>query len=329
MLDLRRRDFVTLLSGAAVGWPLAARPQQALPVIGYLNAGTLHTYTDALRAFRQALKESGHTEGETVAIDYRFAENQPDRLPELAAELVRRHANVIVASSAPAAVAAAQATTTIPTVFIVPEDPVRLGLVTSLARPGGNATGVNFFAAELAAKRLELLRTLVPTAKRVAALMNPAEPTIFAANRRDVEAAAGAMELQLRLINASTIAQIDAAFAALASERPDALFISSGPFFGNRFVQLAHLASRHAIPAIGGRREYAEVGGLMSYGTSLAEAHRHAGSYAVRILKGAKPSGLPVVQSTKFELIINASTARMLGLDVPPSLLALADEVIE
>ena len=327
---MRRREFITMLGGAAAAWPLAARAQQpAMPVIGYLNAGALHTYTDALRAFRQALKETGHTEGETVAIDYRFAESQPDRLTELAAQLVRRHVNVMVASSAPAAVAAAQATTTIPTVFIVPEDPVRLGLVTSLARPGGNATGINFFAAELAAKRLELLRTLVPTAKRVAALMNPAEPTIFAANRRDVEAAAGAMELQLRLINASTITQIDAAFAALASERPDALFISSGPFFGNRLVQLAHLASRHAIPAISGRREYAEVGGLMSYGTSLAEAHRHAGSYAGRILKGAKPADLPVVQSTKFELIINSSTARMLGLTVPASLLATTDEVIE
>ena len=198
MLDMRRRDFISLLGGTPVVWPVVARAQQsALPVIGYLNAGALHTYADALRAFRQALKETGHTEGETVAIDYRFAENQPDRLPELAAQLVRRHVNVIVASSAPAAVAAAQATTTIPTVFIVPEDPVTLGLVTSLARPGGNATGINFFAAEPAAKRLELLRTLVPTAKRVAALMNPAEPTIFAANRRDVETAAGAMELQL------------------------------------------------------------------------------------------------------------------------------------
>jgi putative ABC transport system substrate-binding protein len=327
---MKRREFITLLGGAAVSWPLAARAQQpAMPVVGFLTAGALPTYPDALRAFRQALKESGHTEGETVAIEYRFAENQPDRLPELAAELVRRRVNVIVASSAPAAVAAAQATTTIPTVFIVPEDPVRLGLVTSLARPGGNATGINFFAAELAAKRLELLRTLVPTAKRVAALMNPAEPTIFAANRRDVEAAAGAMELQLRFINASTIAEIDAAFAALASERPDALFISSGPFFGNRLVQLAHLASRHAIPAVSSRREYAEVGGLMSYGTSRAEALQHAGSYVGRILKGAKPADLPVVQSTKFELVINASTARMLGLAVPPGLLITADEVIE
>ena len=308
---MRRRQFIALIGGAAAAppllWPLAARAQQApMPVVGYLNAGTPSFYSDSLRIFRQALKDSGYVEGETVAIDYRFAENHADRLPELAAELVRRRVNVIVASSAPGAVAAAQATATIPTVFIVPEDPVRLGLVASLARPGGNATGINFFAAELASKRLEFLRTLVPAAKRVAALLNPAEPTIFAANRRDVEAAAAAMDLQLRLLDASTIPEIDAAFAALASERPDALFISSGPFFGNRSVQVAHLASRHAIPAISARREYAEVGGLMSYGTSLTEAHRQAGFYAGRILKGAKPADLPVVQSTKFELIINA-----------------------
>ena len=330
---MRRRELISLLGAASAApallWPFVARAQPAMPVIGYLNAGSPSFYSDSLRSFRQALKESGYVEGETVAIDYRFAENHADRLPELAAELVRRRVNLIVASSAPGAAAAAQATATIPTVFIVPEDPVRLGLVTSLARPGGNATGINFFAAELAAKRLELLRALMPGAKRVAALMNPAEPTIFAANRRDVEAAASAMGVQLRLINASTIPEIDAAFAALASERPDALFISSGPFFGNRSVQVAHLASRHAIPAISARREYAEVGGLMSYGTSLTEAHRQAGLYAGRILKGAKPAELPVVQSTKFELIINASTARMLGLTVPTSLLATADEVIE
>ena len=330
---MRRREFILALGGAAapaILRPRAARAQQpAMPVIGYLNAATPSWYADALRAFRQGLKESGYVEGENVAIDYRWGENQPDRLAELAAELVRRRVNVIAASSAPASVAASQATTTVPTVFIVPEDPVRLGLVTSLARPGGNATGVNFFAAELAAKRLELLRTLLPAAKRVAALLNPAEPTIFAANRRDAEAAASAMALQLRLLNASTIADLDAAFAALAGDRPDALLISSGPFFSNRSVQVAHLATRHAIPAVGSTRSYAEVGGLMSYGTSLAVAHRQAGVYVGRILKGAKPADLPVVQSTKFELIINASTARMLGLTVPASLLAIADEVIE
>ena len=220
---------------------------------------------------------------------------------------------MIVANSAPASVAAAKGTATIPIVFLVPEDPVRLGLVASLSRPGGNMTGVNFFAAELAAKRLELLRALVPTAKRVVALLNPAEPTIALANKRDVEAAAGAMGLQLRVLNASTAADIDAAFTTFASERPDALFISSGPFFTNRRVQLAHLATRYAVPAIHGSRVYPEVGGLMSYSTSRTEAHRQAGVYAGRILKGAKPATLPVVQASKFELVINHQTAKDSG----------------
>jgi len=326
---MRRREFITLLGGA-IAWPLAARAQQpATPVIGYLNASVPEGYTDSLHAFRQGLRESGYVEDENVAIDYRWAQNQPDRLAALAEDLVRRRVNIIAAASAPASVAAARATTTIPTVFIVPEDPLRLGLVTSLARPGGNATGINFFAAELASKRLELLRTLVPAAQRVAGLINQAEPTIAAANQRDLEVAAIAMGLQLRLLNASTIAGLEAAFAALASDRPDALFISSGPFFANRSVQLAHLATRHAIPAVGGTRRYAEVGGLMSYGASLVDAHRQAGIYVGRILKGTKPADLPVVQSTKFELVINVSTARILGLTVPPSLLASADEVIE
>jgi putative tryptophan/tyrosine transport system substrate-binding protein len=326
---MRRREFITLLGGTAA-WPFTARAQQpAMPVIGYLNASGADGYSDELRSLRQGFKESGYVEGENVAIEYRWAENQADRLPVLAADLVRRRVSVIAAASAPASVVAAKVTSTIPIVFLVPEDPVRLGLVTSLARPGGNATGVNFFAAELAAKRLELLRTLVPAATRVAALLNPAEPTIYMANRRDVEAAASAMGLQLRLLNASTIADIDAAFAAFASDRPDALFISSSPFFRSRGVQLAHLATRHGIPAIGGGRGYPEVGGLMSYGTNLAEAHRQAGVYVGRILKGARPADLPVVQSTKFELVINASTARMLGFTVPDKLLVAADEVIE
>jgi putative ABC transport system substrate-binding protein len=327
---MKRREFITLFGGAAAAWPLAARAQQpAMPVIGYLNAATPDGYSDYLRALRQGLKESGFVESANVAIDYRWGENEPDRLPVLAAELVRRRVNVIAATSAPASLAVAKATATIPIVFMVPEDPVRLGLVGSLSRPGGNATGVNFFSAELGAKRLELLRALVPAATRVAVLLNPAEPTIAAANRRDVEAAAGAMGLQIRLLNASTVAEIDAAFATFASERPDALFISSGPFFSTRRVQLAHLATRHAIPSVHGSRSYPEVGGLMSYGASLTEAHRQAGVYLGRILKGTKLAELPVVQSTKFEIVINASTARTLGLTVPPSLLALADEVIE
>jgi ABC-type uncharacterized transport system substrate-binding protein len=330
MSGMGRREFVALLGGAVAAWPLAASAQQAaMPVIGYLNASVADGYADDLRAFRQGFKESGYIEGENVAIEYRWGENQPDRLPAMAADLIRRQVRVIAAASAPASVAAAKATATTPIVFLVPEDPVRLGLVTSLSRPGGNATGINFFAAELATKRLEFLRAVVPEIKRVAVLLNPAEPTIAAANRRDLEAAADAMGLQIRFFNASTITEIDAAFAALASDRPDALFISSGPFFASRSVQLAHLATRHGIPAIGGPRRYTEVGGLMSYAASLTEAHRHAGIYVGRILKGARPADLPVVQSSKFELVINASTARMLGLAVPASLLAIADEVIE
>jgi len=327
---MRRREFITVLGGA-VAWPLAARAQQtAMPVVGFLDTVPSDDYASReVAAFRQGLKETGYVEGENVAIEYRWAENDPDRLPALAADLVRRRVNAIVAISAPASVVAAKATTTIPIVFLVPEDPVRLGLVASLSRPGGNMTGVNIFAAELAAKRLELLRTLVPTATRVAALLNPAEPTIAAANLRDVKAAAGTMGLQLRVLNASTIADIDAAFATFANERPDVLFISSGPFFNNRRVQLAQLATRYAVPAIHAERSYPEVGGLMSYGTDVADAFHQVGVYTGRILKGARPADLPVVQLSKFELVINAETARMLGLTVPPQLLATADEVIE
>ena len=326
---MRRREFITLIGGAAA-WPLAALAQQpAMPVIGLLNSATPEGFSDYLRAFRQGLKESGYVEGENLAIEYRWAENEPERLPVLAADLVRRQVKVIAAIGTPAVMAAATATTTIPIVFGVPEDPVKLGLVASLARPGGNATGINFFSAELAAKRLELLRELVPTAQRVAVLLNPAEPTIAAANLRDAEAAASAVAVQIRVFNASTIAEIDTAFAALASERSDALFISSGPMFTNRRVQIAHLATRYAIPAIGSPRVFPEAGGLMSYSASIGDAWRQVGVYTGRILKGAKPSDLPVVQSTKFELVINTSTARMLGLTVPDKLLVAADEVIE
>ena len=268
---MRRREFITLLGGAAAAWPLAAHAQQpAMPVIGYFSSSTPEGFSGNLRALRQGLKESGYVEGENLAIEYRWAENQAERLPELAADLVRRQVKVIATIGPPASMAAGKATTTIPIVFSVSEDPVRLGLVASVARPGGNATGVNFFSAELAAKRLELLRQLVPTAKRVAVLLNPAEPTIAAANLRDVERAASVMAIQIRIFNASTIAEIHTAFAALASERPDALFISGGPFFFNRLVQIAHLATRHAVPAIASPRTYPEAGGLMSYGTSLS-----------------------------------------------------------
>jgi ABC-type uncharacterized transport system substrate-binding protein len=326
---MRRRSFIGILGGA-IAWPLPARAQQAgIPLIGFLHSTSLDGYTDNFRAFHRGLKDIGYIEGENVTIDQRWAENQTDRLPALAAELVRRQATVIAAGGAPASVAAAKATTTIPIVFMVPEDPVRLGLVTNLARPGGNLTGVNFFAVELAAKRLELLRELVPSATRVAVLLNPAEATIAAANLRDVETAARAMGLQIQVLNARTNREIDAAFATFTHARPDALFVSSGPFFHNRRVQLAQLATRHAIPAISGTRQYPEVGGLISYATSLTDAWRQAGVYTGRILRGAKPLDLPVMQSTKFELVINAHTARMLGIDVPSSLLARADEVIE
>jgi putative ABC transport system substrate-binding protein len=327
---MKRREFITLLGGAAAAWPLAARAQQAkLPVIGFLHTASPDTFADRLRAFRQGLKETGHVEGENVAIEYRFADNQLDRLPALAAELVRRKVAVIttIGGRAPA-FAAKAATTTIPIVFIVAEDPVRLGLVMSLARPGGNLTGVNFFSAELVAKRLELLREIVPSAVRVAALVNPAGP-VAETTLRDVEAAARAMGLQIQILNASTSREINAAFATFVRERPDALFVAGDIFFTSRRAQLINLASRHAVPTTYQGRQYAEIGGLMSYGSNLADAVRQVGVYVGRILKGAKPADLPVVQSSKFELVINAETARMLGITVPPQLLARADEVIE
>jgi ABC-type uncharacterized transport system substrate-binding protein len=300
-----------------------------MPVIGFIDTRSPDIVRDRLRAFRQGLKDTGYVEGENVAIVSRFAENQVDRLPELAADLVRRKVAVIATAGDDVALVAKAATTTIPIVFIASRDPVRLGLVASLARPGGNLTGINFFGGELAAKRLELLRELVPTAVRVAVLVNPASTTIAEATLKDVEAAAHAMGLQIQILSASTSREIDAAFAALVRERADALLIGTDTFLSSRRVQLVNLATRHAIPATFTQRDFAEIGGLMSYASNIADAWRHAGGYAGRILKGAKPADLPVVQSTKFELIINAQTARMLGLTVPPTLLSTADEVIE
>ena len=324
---MRRREFITLLGGAAT-WPLSAAAQQpAMPVIGFLNPTSAGTQADRF-AFHHGLKETGHVEGENVAIEYRWAEGQYDRLPALAAELARRHVAVIVATGASVpAFAAKAATTTIPIVFTVPDDPVRLGLVASLARPGGNLTGVNFFSSELVAKRLELLRDLVPTVHRVAVLANPANAASTEAS--DVAAAARAMGLDIQVFNVNTGHAIDTTFATLGRERPDALFVTGGAFFISRRVQLALLAVRHAVPAAYGSREYAESGGLMSYGANLPDAWRQAGVYAGRILKGAKPSDLPVVQSSRFELVINLQAARALDLTVPPTLLARADEVIE
>ena len=326
---MRRREFILALSGAAVAWPLPARAQQpAMPVIGLLDSRSPDGMTDRLRAFREGLKDSGYVERENVAIEYRWAENQLDRLPELAAELVRRQVAVIAATSTNPAFAAKAATTTTPIVFVVGEDPVRLGLVASLARPGGNLTGINILSGELTAKRLNLLREMVPGAARIAVLVNPAN--VMTENAlRDVAAAARVMGLQIQVLNASTSGEIDAAFATFVRERPDAIFVGLDVFFISRRAQLVNLASRHALPATYHLREFAEAGGLMSYGTNIVDTFRQAGVYAGRILKGAKPADLPVVQSTKFELVINAWTARMLGLAVPPTLLSTADKVIE
>jgi ABC-type uncharacterized transport system substrate-binding protein len=329
--QLKRREFITLLGGAAAAWPVAARAQQpAMPVIGLLHPASLEMWVDRLRAFHRGLKETGYVEHENVAIEYRWAEGRYERLPELVADLVRRQVAVIAAGGGPpSALAAKAATTTIPIVFIVPEDPVRLGLVASLARPGGNATGINFYGGELVAKRLELLRELVPTAIRVAVLVNPTNTANTETTLKDVQSAARAIGLQIQVLNASTIGEIDAAFATFALARPDALFVGNDPFFTSRRVQLANLAARHVVPMTSSAREYAEAGGLISYGSDVRNAYRQMGVYTGRILKGAKPADLPVVQASKFELVINAGTARMLSLAIPPGVLAIADEVIE
>jgi ABC-type uncharacterized transport system substrate-binding protein len=328
---MRRRDFIALLGGAAVAWPLAARAQQAaMPVIGFLDARLPGAMADRLRGFAQGLGEAGYVEGDNVTILYRWGENKVDRLPELAAELVRRRVTVIIVSGGiPAILAAKAATATIPVIFIVSEDPVRLGLVKSLARPEGNLTGINFFNSELVAKQLEMLRELVPQAAAVAVLVNPANPNTLETTLRDIDPAARAMALQTKIIRASTGREIDAAFATLAQERPDALFVGNDAFFNSRRVQLVQLAAHHRLPAIYSGREYSEIGGMISYGTNIGDAYRQAGLYAGRILKGAKPSDLPVVQPSKFELVINHQTARTLGLTVPDKLLVAADEVIE
>ena len=325
---IRRREFITLLG--AVAWPIAARAQQlAMPVVGFLDPRSPEALTERLRGFRQGLKETGYVEGDNATILYRWAENRLDRIPELAAELARRRVAVIVASGGPhVALRVKTEVTTIPIVFLSAQDPVMLGLVASLARPGGNLTGVNFFSGELVAKRLELMRVFAPAATRVAVLVNPTgpgtQPTL-----RDVEPAARALGQQIQVFNASTSREIDAVFATFVRERPDALFVGADSFLDSRRVQLVQLANQHRVPATYSGREYAEVGGLMSYGSDITDAYRQVGAYAGRILKGAKPAELPVVQASKFDFVINAQTARMLGITVPPSLLAIADEVIE
>jgi ABC-type uncharacterized transport system substrate-binding protein len=326
---VKRRAFITLLGGAAA-WPLAARAQQpAMPVIGVLDARSPGTTENSLRAFREGLKDTGYIAGENVALEYRWAEDQIDRLPALAADLVQRRATVIAAISPTAALAAKAAIATIPIVFIVNEDPVRLGLVASLARPGGNLTGINILTAEVTAKRLDLLRELMPSATRVGVLVNPVNATNTETTLREMAAAARTTGLQVKVLNASTSREIEAAFASLLHERPDALFVGAEPYFYSRRVQLAVLAASHRLPAIYSQRDFVVAGGLMSYGTNIADAFRQIGVYAGRILKGTKPADLPVVQASKFELVINLPTARALGLEVPPMLLARADEVIE
>jgi putative tryptophan/tyrosine transport system substrate-binding protein len=330
MRDWNRRGVIGLVGGAVTAWPLAARAQQpSTPAIGFLGTGSPEVFADRLRGFRRGLTEAGYVEGENVAILYRFAENQTDRLPELAADLVRRKVAVIATGGPPATFAAQAATASIPITFLVADDPVRLGLAVSLSRPGSNMTGVNVFNAEVAAKRLELLRDLVPGVARIAVLANVADAAMMETQLRDVETAARAMALHIQTLKAETSGEIDAAFKSFGRERPDAVFVTTSPFLNGRRIQLAQLAAFHHLPATYALRDYAEAGGLMSYGSNIADGYRQVGNYVGRVLKGAKPSDLPIVQAAKFELVINLQTARMLDLVVPPSLLAIADEVIE
>jgi len=324
---MRRREFITLLSGVAA-WPLAARGQQpAMPVIGFLRNTSLLDSMPLLIAFRQGLKETGFVEGQNVAIEYRWAEGQHDRLRALVADLIERKVAVIAANS-PSALAAKTATTTIPIVFTTGDDPVNLGLVTSLSRPTDNVTGVTFFAGAVIAKQLELLHELLPQAIATSVLVNPNFPGATF-QLKDVQEAARTVGHTMHVLNASTGGEIDRAFATLVQQRNDALLVGGDPFFLSRRSQFVTLAARHAVPTIYPQREYVESGGLMSYGTSVTDAYRQVGVYVGRILKGAKPTDLPVVRATKFELVINLQTTKLLGLEVPPTLLARADEVIE
>ena len=329
-MTIARRDFITLLGGAAAAWPFGARAQQtAVPMIGFVNAGSAND--SKVRAFRKGLSESGYVEGQNVTVEYHWLDGQYGGVADLVADFVRRRVAVIaVPIATAAAIAAKAATATIPIVFSVGQDPVRLGLVASLARPGGNATGFNYLNQEVDAKRLAFLHELVPKAVRIAVLLDPANATNAESTLRNVQEAAVSLGLQLHVLNAGTSREIDEAFATFANMRPDALFVTGLGFYTSRRVQLANLAARERMPAAYANREIVEVGGLMSYGTGEGiESFHQVGLYAGRILKGAKPAELPVVQSTKFEFIINLQTARLLGIEVPPTLLALADEVIE
>ncbi|HEY5129147.1 MAG TPA: ABC transporter substrate-binding protein [Bradyrhizobium sp.] len=326
---MRRREFITLLGGAAAAWPVVARAQQpTMPVIGFIRDGSADASVRFVAAFRKGLNETGYVEGQNVTVEYHWLEGQYDRLPALIADLVRRQVAVI-ATPGNGAVDAKAATATIPIVFGVAGDPVKLGLVASLARPGGNATGINFFNSDVTAKRLRLLHDLVPKAVRIAVLVNPANASSAEPTLRGVQEAASAIGLQIQILNATTIGEIDAAFAILVRERLDALFVAGDAFFTSRRAQFANLTERDRIPAAYAVRELAEAGGLMSYGTDLADMFRQVGVYTGKILKGAKPADMPVVQSTKFEFVINLKTAKALGFDVPLYLQQIADEVIE
>jgi putative tryptophan/tyrosine transport system substrate-binding protein len=329
---MRRRQFVGLVGTAVVVWPLISRAQQpTAPVIGYLGFGSLENSASYLAAFRKGLNEEGFIEDRNVTIDYRWLEGQYDRLPEFATDLVRRRVAVIATPGNPPSTVRSvmAATAAIPIVFGVGDDPVKWGLVANLARPKSNATGVNFLSSEVVTKRLNLLHGLVPGATRIAILLNPADPARGKSMLEDVEGAADTLGLQTRVLNASTSQEIDEAFATLTREPADALFVSPDAFFNTRRVQIAMLTARYGIPAAFAVRQYVDAGGMMSYGVDLGDMFRQVGVYTGKILKGAKPADLPVAQLTKLELVINAQTARMLGLTIPPALLATADEVIE
>ena len=330
-VTIGRRELLVGLGGAATAWPLAARAQQpALPVIGFVDAGSAVSSAQWATAFRQGLTEAGYTDGRNVTVEYHWLDGRYDRVPGVISDLVSRRVAVIATpGSVPATLAAKAATSTIPIVFGVGEDPVKLGLVANFARPGGNATGINFFVSEAVPKRLGLLRDLVPGAHRIAVMINPGNDATAEVTLKEVQKAAGAFGLQMQVLNASNRDEIDAAFAAISRERAEALFVAPDGFFYSRRVQFATLAARDRIPAAYASRPYTEVGGLMSYGTDIADSFRQAGIYAGKILSGAKPADLPVTQSTKFEFVINLQTAKALGLAVPSGLLLAADEVIE
>jgi putative ABC transport system substrate-binding protein len=328
---MKRREFITLLGGSVAAWPLAAHAQQpVLPVVGFINGSSSDASARLAAAFRKGLNEAGYVDGQNMTVEYHWLEGHYDRLPALMSDLVRRQVAVIATpGSTPASLAAKTATTSIPIVFGVGEDPVQLGLVGNLARPGGNATGINFFSNEVVAKRLRLLHDLVPKAVRVAVLVNPSIASITEYTLREVQEAAPTIGLQIQILNATTIGEIDAAFASIARERPDALFVAPDGFFTSRREQFATLTARERIPAAYAGRDPVVAGGLMSYGTDLADMFRQVGVYTGSILKGAKPADLPVLQPTKFEFVINLQTARALGIEVPSGVLSIADEVIE